>query len=57
MAGPVGKESPFCGFLRRMGYAEQPQRKLKSGLGGGAGLDPAPQLAAEAEGHAGTHDG
>ena len=57
MAGPVGKENPSCGFLRRMGYAERPQQNLKSGLGAGAGLDPAPQLAAEAESHAGSHDG
>ena len=42
-------------LLRLRDGVECQRRNLKSGLG--AALDPAPQLAAEAEGHSGSHQG
>ena len=56
MAGPSSKGKPILRiFSAEQTCPERPLRNLKSGLG--AGLDAAPQLAAEAEGYAGAYNG
>jgi len=56
MAGPGIKGKPILRiFSAEQTCPERPLRNLKSGLD--AALNPAPQLAAEAEGHAGSQQG
>ena len=56
MAGPSSKGKPILRiFPAEQIFPERPLSNLKSGLG--AAFDPAPQLAAEAEGHAGSQQG
>jgi len=56
MAGPGSKGKPILRiFSAEKTCPERPLSNLKSGRS--AGLDAAPQLAAEAEGHAGSQQG